>query len=56
METITFMAACKRFFGFKEGQTLSEFGAEIKAVSDKDRKELAPMLSEALGVNVQAIA
>ena len=56
MENISFMAACKRFFGFKEGQGLTDFGAEIKAVSDKDRLELAPLLSKALGVEVTALA
>lgn len=32
-----FSAAMKKYFGFKDGQTLSEFGAELKALSDADK-------------------
>ena len=37
----SFVAACKEFFGFKEGQTLSQFGEEIKALSYEDKMEIA---------------
>lgn len=37
----SFVAACKEFFGFKEGQTLTEFGAELKALSYEEKLEIA---------------
>jgi len=49
---MTFMAACKNFFGFKPGQTLSEFSAEIKALTPADRAELTPGLETALNVKI----
>lgn len=30
----------KEYFGYKPGEGLSEFGAEIKALSDKDKEQL----------------
>jgi hypothetical protein len=36
-----FTAACKEFFGFKPGQTLREFGEELKALTFNDKMELA---------------
>lgn len=37
----SFVAACKEFFGFKPGQTLSEFSGEIKALTHNDKMEIA---------------
>ena len=34
---MTFMAACRDFFGLKPNQTPIEFGKEIKELTDKDR-------------------
>lgn len=34
---ISFIAAMRRFFGLREGQTLTEFSAELKALNDADR-------------------
>lgn len=34
---LTFVGAMKQYFGMKPGQTLSEFGAELRAVSDADK-------------------
>lgn len=53
-ETVTFMAACRRFFGMKPGQTLTQFAEEVRGLTEEDRKELAPLMSEALGVTVTA--
>jgi hypothetical protein len=36
----TFVVACKEFFGFKPGQGLQDFAAEVKALSPKDRADL----------------
>lgn len=44
-----FSAACKKFFGYMEGQTLTEFGKELGALTPTDKIELATMLSEQLG-------
>lgn len=37
----SFVAACKNFFGLKEGQSLTEFGQELKALSHEDKMEIA---------------
>jgi hypothetical protein len=42
----SFIGACREFFGFKPGQTLTEFGAEIKALSYEDKKEIAQGLRD----------
>lgn len=31
----------KEFFGFKEGQTMTQFGNEYKELSDEDKEQLA---------------
>jgi len=49
---MSFVMACKKYFGQKEGQTLMEFSTELKGLTDKDRLELAPLLSEVLGEEV----
>lgn len=43
----TFIAACREFFGLKPGQKLTEFGQEIKALSFKDKLDIAKGLREA---------
>lgn len=40
MKSLSFVAACKDFFGFKPNQTLSEFMAEIKQLTVEDRADL----------------
>lgn len=37
IKTKTFTVAMKEFFGFLPGQTLQEFGAEIKKLTQEDR-------------------
>jgi hypothetical protein len=37
MKLCSFMVACKEYFGFREGQNLSGFMAEIKELTDDDR-------------------
>ena len=49
-----FIVACKKFFGFKPGQTLREFKTEVKELTQADRDELAPLLAQALGEPVEA--
>lgn len=36
----SFVVACKEYFGFHPGQTLSEFSNELKNLTDKDRADL----------------
>lgn len=52
VETISFISACVRFFGCKPGQSKLDLGKEVKALSEQDRKEMAPQLADALGVNI----
>lgn len=40
MKEMTFMQACKDFFGLKENQRPMEFAQEIKALTEDDRKEI----------------
>lgn len=42
----SFVAACKEFFGFKPGQTLKEFGEELKGLTHDDKMEIAAGLRE----------
>lgn len=37
MQRSTFTKACKDYFGYKSGQNLTDFMAEIKALSPEDR-------------------
>jgi hypothetical protein len=49
---IGFATACMKFFGKREGQLLGDFVKEVKALTIVDKKEMIPMLSEALDVVV----
>jgi hypothetical protein len=49
---LSFTAAVSRYFGKKPNQTLTEFGNELKALTDKDKVELLPMLEKALGESI----
>jgi len=40
MQKMTFMQACRDFFGLKEGQTALDFGREVKALNTEDRVEI----------------
>lgn len=42
METkkMTFMQACRDYFGLLPGQSSMDFGREVKALNDTDRKEI----------------
>lgn len=37
---VGFVKACRDFFGLKPGETLAEFAAELKALTDKDKQDL----------------
>lgn len=43
MEKVSFVVACKRYFGMKPEQTMGQFAQELKALTDKDRQDLKAM-------------
>ena len=47
VEPLGFVVRCMRFFGKKDGQSTKEFGAEVKALSNKDRAEFIEMFNAA---------
>ncbi|HET8772782.1 MAG TPA: hypothetical protein VFP80_03285 [Thermoanaerobaculia bacterium] len=51
-----FVQAISKYFGRREGQTLSDFQKEISALTHKDKLDLQPMLAAALGETVDAPA
>jgi hypothetical protein len=44
MEKIGLMAALLKYFGKKPGQSNTEFMAEMRALTDKDKSDLTEML------------
>jgi hypothetical protein len=36
----TFVAAARDYFGYRPGQSLSDFNAELKALTEQDKAEL----------------
>ena len=46
--------AMQKFFGRKKDQTLKEFVAETKSLTDEDKAELKPLLEESLGVAISS--
>jgi hypothetical protein len=50
---MTFMAACRDFFGLKEGQSGMDFGKELKELTPNDREEIKTGLT-ALGYEIVA--
>ena len=49
---ISLVTAINRYFGKKEGQTLAAFAGEIRALTPKDKTEIAEMLGKELGEEV----
>jgi hypothetical protein len=43
----------KKFFGFKQGQSLQDFSAELKELSPEDKKELSEAAAKQLGVELK---
>jgi hypothetical protein len=37
---MSFIVACKMFFGFKEGQKPSEFADEVRALTEQDKADI----------------
>ena len=53
METMSFMSACKQYFGLLPDERPLEFGKEVKALTQQDREEMIPMLEKELGVVIE---
>jgi hypothetical protein len=43
MEKVSFVVACKKFFGLREGQKLSDFIQELKRLTEQDKADLKAM-------------
>lgn len=43
MRVMTFMMACREFFGARPGTTLQDFAAEVRALTPQDKAELIEM-------------
>jgi hypothetical protein len=46
IKKLTFMGACRDFFGLKEGQSAMDFGKELKQLTDADRAEIKAGLEQ----------
>lgn len=51
MKEMNFVGAVRQFFGQKQGQTLQQFGEEIKTLTPQDRADLAAMF-ETQGIKI----
>jgi selenocysteine lyase/cysteine desulfurase len=45
LKKMTFMQACRDYFGLLPGQAAMDFMKEMKALTDQDRQEIANMLN-----------
>jgi hypothetical protein len=52
MQKMSFVKACKEFFGFKPEQKLAQFAEELKALTAKDRAELSGMFPS-VGIEIE---
>ena len=55
LEQVTFVNACRKFFGPMPGQTIKAFADEIKAVQGKDREDLI-QLFRSVGYDATKVA
>lgn len=53
MEQKSFVKAMRDQFGFRPGDTLKDFSAELRALTDKDRQELTEEFGK-IGVEIVA--
>jgi len=52
MEQMTPIVVLRHFFGYKPGQGLAEFSAEVKQLSEEEKMYLAKLAAEELGVEL----
>ena len=55
MQIMSFTAACKHYFGYRQGQTLGEFMAEIKELTTEDRAYLTKLFPS-IGIEIAKIS
>ena len=53
MEKMGPMKILVKFFGYKVGEGLKEFNAELKQLSDKEKAELVDLAAKELGVEIE---
>ena len=46
------MKILKEYFGYGAGKTLQDFNAELKQLSDEEKRELTELATKELGVEV----
>ena len=46
--SISLTVALKRYFGYRQGQGLTDFAQEIKALTDKDKQDYIALLTQEL--------
>ena len=50
-QPVTFVVACKQFFGLLPGQTLQQFAAELRQLTPGDKAELITLFA---GIGIDA--
>ena len=53
VKPISFIAACRKHFGYRESEGLKEFSEEIKALTPKDREEMTEGFAQ-IGIAVNS--
>lgn len=48
------LAILKTYFGYREGQSIQDFAAEIKELSPEEKQELAELAAKELNVTLEA--
>jgi hypothetical protein len=51
MQKASFTAAMKQYFGFRKGDTVSQFAVELKALSYQEKMEFWHMLTTQAGID-----
>jgi hypothetical protein len=50
---ISFMIACKRFFGMQKDQSVHGFAEEVRKLTEADKKDMKVDLEKALGEEIE---
>jgi hypothetical protein len=53
-QRMSFVKACRNYFGQLPGQTLQQFAEELKCLSTEDRKELCAMFGT-VGIEIEEV-
>lgn len=55
LKLMTFIMACRTYFGLKPSQTLQEFAAEIRELNEADRKYLIELF-KTIGIDATKVS